>query len=118
MTGTNSLNPTRVTLGIFLATVIVVSSFLTITPTSMPNAAAQTVNESLLVSTSPVTRSFSFPLLQLHGEAIKQFTQTITWFPNGTTQISDNRGYDFTLTIPQSQGCLHFYRTVLWLTKA
>ncbi len=38
------------------------------------------------------------------GEVVSEVEMTMKWNPDGTTEVSDNRGNRFSLAIPQSQG--------------
>lgn len=60
--------------------------------------------EPLLPAATAVSKSFSYPLLSFEGKTISEYTQTITWRTDGITEISDSRGFRYTLSIPQSQG--------------
>src|SRR5581483_6679142 len=60
--------------------------------------------EPLLPSDKSITRSFSYALLKFQGEVAAELTVTITWNTDGTTSVSDNRGYQYTIGIPASQG--------------
>ena len=63
-----------------------------------------TKGEALVSSYTSVTRSFTYPLLQFDGQVASELTQTITWYTNGTTKISDSRGNSFSTNLPSSQG--------------
>ena len=60
--------------------------------------------EPLVPSVSGITRSFTYPILKFEGQVAAELTVTITWNPDGTTIISDSRGYSYSMSIPSSQG--------------
>ncbi len=59
------------------------------------------------VSNESITKSFSFPVLLFEDEVVSELKQTITWNPDGSTIISDDRGNSFTLSIPEKSGQDH-----------
>ncbi|AIF84285.1 hypothetical protein NTE_02231 [Candidatus Nitrososphaera evergladensis SR1] len=69
------------------------SSLAFAVPTANPDP------ESLVESKVAIERSFSTPLLRFNGETAAQLMQKITWFPNGTTALSDDQGSQFTFTL-------------------
>src|SRR5690242_12840231 len=68
---------------------------------------ANTVDEKIsqpLISSTGITKSITFPFLTFSGQKDENLTESITWYQNGTTNISDSRGNSFILGIPISQG--------------
>ncbi len=55
---------------------------------------------NLAESKDIITRSFTYPILRFNGEVVAEITQTMTWYPNGTTLVSDDRGQEFAMHIP------------------
>ncbi|MGI0012980.1 MAG: sialidase family protein, partial [Nitrososphaera sp.] len=78
--------------------------------TSGTSAVAQNMSsvtiagEPLLPLNQSMTRSFSYPLLMFEGDVISEVEATLTWNTDGTTDIKDNRGNQFSLAVPKSQG--------------
>ncbi len=60
--------------------------------------------EPFVLADNKITRSFSYPTLKFNGEVVAELTVTITWDTDGTTKVEDNRGYSYTISIPESQG--------------
>lgn len=97
----------RVGLSIFLAAIMVASSLLVVIPSGFGqqvNALSITTSEPLTPSTTAITKSFTYPTLQFKGQTVASLTETITWNIDGTTKVSDSRGYQYTIAIPSSQG--------------
>lgn len=65
--------------------------------------------ESLQTATGPITRSFSYPVLQFEGETVSEIRQSITWGVDGSVAVADNRGYEYTL-IPSVDGKDHDFK--------
>ncbi len=84
-----------------------VASNATITATdTSPGAATALVTisgEPLVHTDGKIVRSFSYPLLKFNGETAAELAVTITWDTDGTTKVEDNRGYSYTISIPESQ---------------
>lgn len=83
-----------IVLSIFSALDIVPSSAYTLQDTS-----AQAGGEPLTASTG-LTRSFTHPNLSFMGQNVANLTESITWYQNGSTNISDSMGNSLTLAIP------------------
>src|SRR5205807_937988 len=60
--------------------------------------------EPLKPSASAVTRSYSFPVLKFKGQIDSGLTVTIVWNTDGSTQITDSRGYGYTIRVPSNLG--------------
>ncbi len=90
---------------VMMAILVSSSALISISSSYAQNGASiNTLPEPLLPSNSAVTRSFEYPLVRFEGETSSSLVQTITWYTNGTTELSDNRGYSLSLSIPTSQG--------------
>ncbi|MGI0049477.1 MAG: hypothetical protein ACREAW_08045, partial [Nitrososphaera sp.] len=57
----------------------------------------------MVASDESITRSFTYPILRFEGEDSAFFTQTITWYTNGTTAISDSQGREFSFNVAPPQ---------------
>lgn len=57
-------------------------------------------DRTLVESSKSVARTVTHPGLQFNDKVVANITETITWHPNGTTSISDDRGNRFDLHIP------------------
>lgn len=69
----------------------------------MPLVAPAYADSMIPVSTS-TTRSFSVPYLVLAGQPVSSLAESLTWYANGTTRISDSRGNSLTFVIPILSG--------------
>ena len=58
----------------------------------------------LLVPSTQLSRTFTYPILSFMGENQANLTQTITWYQNGTTALSDSAGNNFSFDIPVLNG--------------
>jgi uncharacterized protein DUF2341 len=56
--------------------------------------------EPLLPSSTSITRTFSSLLLKFEDEDTVSLRGTIIWNTDGTVKISDDRGFEYSLTIP------------------
>ncbi|AFU58110.1 hypothetical protein Ngar_c11700 [Candidatus Nitrososphaera gargensis Ga9.2] len=65
--------------------------------------------EQFVLADSKITRSFSYPLLEFNGEIAAELTVTLTWDTDGTTKVKDNRGYSYTISIPELQGAFSLW---------
>lgn len=87
-----------------MAGLIVFSIFASVNSNLVGQQAKASESESLIESSTAITRSFSSPLLWFEGESDAFITQTITWYPNGTTYLADDKGSSFAFTVDASDG--------------
>lgn len=76
----------------------------------MENSTAQIVplvtisGEPLVKAEDKIKRSFSYPLMTFMSQRDAELTVELVWDLEGKVRVSDNRGYAYSIVIPESQG--------------
>ena len=81
--------------------VLVIISIVLVSMTAI--SANGSPSQPLTQASTSITRSITFPFLTFMGKPDSNLTESITWYQNGSTKISDSRGNSLTFGVPLSQ---------------
>ena len=82
--------------------VLVMVSIVLVSMTAI--SANGSLSQPLSPAATSITRSITFPFLTFMGKPDSNLTESVTWYQNGSTKISDSRGNSLTFGVPLSQG--------------